>query len=74
MDIYGGQDCDNASGQQSPEVGQDLPNVEATTAKHGEDGIAECTFQRTAGQVAIGFRGTDLSLDGASTTQIGAHF
>jgi hypothetical protein len=38
----------------------------AAGAKHGEDGIAECAFQRTAGQAAIGFHVTDLSLDCAS--------
>lgn len=70
MDIYGGHDCDNAPGKESPEVGQDLPNVVATTAKHGEHGTAKCAFQRTAGQAAIGFHVADLCLNRASTAQV----
>jgi hypothetical protein len=71
VDIYGGQDCDDNPRKRSPEVGQDLADVVATSAKHGEDGIAECAFQRTAGQAAIGSHVTDLSLDRASTTRVG---
>ena len=74
MDIYGGQDCDNDPGKQSPEVGQDLADVMAAGAEHGEDGIAKRAFQWTSGQAAIGFHVTDLSLDGASATQVGDQF
>jgi hypothetical protein len=48
VDIYGGQDCEKDPGEQSPEVGQDLAGVVAASAKHGEEGIAEGAFQRTA--------------------------
>jgi hypothetical protein len=51
--------------------GQDFADGVAAGAKHGEDGIAGCAFQRTAGQAAIGFQMTDLSLDAASATQVG---
>jgi hypothetical protein len=46
----------------------------AAGAEHGEDGIAKRAFQRTLGQAAIGFHVTDLSLDGASATQVGDQF
>ncbi len=71
VDIYGGQDCDNDPCKRSPEVGQDLADVVAASAKHGEDGITECAFQRTTGQAAISFHVTNLSLEGASVTQVG---
>ena len=52
-------------------MGQYFVDVMVAGAKDGEYGIAECAFQRTVGQVAIDFRVTDLSLDGASATQVG---
>jgi hypothetical protein len=52
-------------------VDQDLADVVAAGAEHGEGGIAKRAFQRTSGQATIGFHVTNLNLDGASTTQVG---
>lgn len=55
--------------KQSPEVGEDFADVVAAGAEDGEDGIAECPFQRAARQTAIGFHVPDLSFDSASSSQ-----
>lgn len=50
--VFGGpQGSDNPS-KPSPEVGQDLADVVAAGAEHGEEGIPDGALQRTTRQAA----------------------
>ncbi len=40
-------------------------------AKYGEEGVAECAFERGSRQATISFHVTDFSFDGAATSQSG---
>ncbi len=65
--------CDH-QGQKSPEIGQDLSNVVAAAAKHGEEGIADCDFELGCTQAAFDFNVRDLGFDGAAAAEIGDKF
>jgi hypothetical protein len=43
------------SGQESPEVGEDLADVVPASAEDGEDGIAEQALEAASGGAALGF-------------------
>ena len=56
-------------GQKGPEVGEDLADVVAATAKDGEEGIADGALEGAAGETPVGFHVADLGLDGAATPE-----
>ncbi len=43
----------------------------AAAAKYGEEGVADCAFERGSGQAAVSFHVTDFGFDGAAASQIG---
>ena len=46
----------------------------AAAAKYGDEGVAECAFERGSRQAAVSFHVTDFGFDGAATSQIGDQF
>ena len=61
-------------GKQSPEVGQDLPDVVAAAAEDGKNGIAESAFEGATCKAAVGFHAADFSFDGAVAARVGDEF
>lgn len=68
------QDRCEHQGQKGPEVGEDLSNIVAVAAKHGEEGVADCTFEWESRQAAVGFHVTYFGFDGAAAAEIGDQF
>jgi hypothetical protein len=64
------QNGDHKPGKPSPEVGQDLADVVATGAEHGEEGISVGALQGATRQASIGFHVSDLGLDGTATAEV----
>lgn len=50
-------------------MGQDLADVVAAGAEHGEEGIADGAFQGASGEAAVGFHVADLGFDGAAAAE-----
>lgn len=72
--VFGSPQGGDNPDKPSPEVGQDLADVVAASAEHGEEGIPDGALQGAARQASIGFHVADLGLDGAAAADVGDQF
>src|SRR3712207_27204 len=63
------QHHDDDLGKPSPEVGEDLAEVVAAAAEHGEECVAQGALEAAAGEAAVGLHVADLGLDGAAASE-----
>ena len=63
------EDEGDEGGKKLPQMGQDLSDVVAAAAEHGEEGVSESAFQKAACEAAVGLHVADLGLDAAPSAE-----
>ena len=68
-DLYSvNESCEHID-KKRPEVVQDLPDIVAATAQHGEDGIAAQPLEGASCKAAVAFHVSDFGFYGAAPSE-----